>query len=491
MHKTVALVKDTLDTLNSLGLNYCHFKSNEHLGAALAGETDLDILFAYEEYEKVNEILLQLGYHKFNTAWFVRYPYVEDYIAISEGKIVHIHAHFKLILGESKVKSYILSWEEEILKNKVYLKKENIYTSRPVDEMLLLLIRNALKLPLISSNYQNKRDTQDGIREFTWLKKRVSKHEISVEAASKLGKKVVESIGLLYDENINYKNIKRFYSDVKKELQTYRRYNFFQSKLLRIIRRIAYIFTILNRKLNAFPLIKNHRTLNGRGIVITLMGADGSGKSTQVKSLINILSKKMDVRYIYLGSGNGPASWHRSILKGAIRIIKPKRKKRKGDNNNLNTSSPKRLFSIVYFLSLASEKKRKLKQINAFRSKGMISITDRYPQTQINGYNDGLHLAAWRTTNNPIKKMLSTFEYNCYSVSHKITPDLVIKLIGDVDVLSKRRKEMSKEEIQKKQDGIKKISFDKSVEIYDLDATLDKNTLTEMILHLISQKMKS
>lgn len=87
--------------------------------------------------------------------------------------------------------------------------------------------------------------------------------------------------------------------------------------------------------------------------------------------------------------------------------------------------------------------------------------------------------------------MLSTFEYNCYSVSHKITPDLVIKLIGDVDVLSKRRKEMSKEEIQKKQDGIKKISFDKSVAIYDLDATLDKNTLTEMILHLISQKMKS
>ena len=490
MHRTLPIVKNTLNVLNKSRIEYCHFKSNEHLEAALSGDTDLDILFALDESEKVNELLLKLGYHKFKTAWFVSYPYVEDYIAISEGKIVHIHAHFRLILGESKVKSYILSWEDIILKNRVYLKGYDIYTSRSDEEMLLLIVRTALKLPLIPSNYQNKRDVKDARREFEWLKKRVTREEITQIAQSKFGKRIVESIGLIYDENINYKNIKFFHKNAKKELAKYRRYTYTKSNIIRLQRRIAYVLTILNRKLNIFPSIKNHRTLDKNGIVITLMGADGSGKSTQVNRLVNILSKKMDVRYIYMGSGNGPSSWHRNILKFAFQIIKRKRKKSKV-NKEGSPSTPKFIFSLIYFISLAIEKRNKLKRLQVFRKKGMICVTDRYPQTQINGYNDGLHLSNWKSSTNLIKKMLSTFEYKCYNLSNNITPDIVIQLIGDIDLLGRRREEMSTAEIKKKQDGIKAIHFDKSVQVYELDASLDRNTLTQMILDIIFQKMKS
>ena len=45
--------------------------------------------------------------------------------------------------------------------------------------MLLLIVRTALKLPFIASNYQNKRDTKDATREFEWLKQRVTKKELS------------------------------------------------------------------------------------------------------------------------------------------------------------------------------------------------------------------------------------------------------------------------------------------------------------------------
>ena len=490
MHKTVSFVHNTLNALNKAGIQYCHFKSNEHLEAALSGETDLDLLFVNEAYDKVNELLLEFGYHKFKTAWFVSYPYVEDYIAISDGKIVHIHAHFKLILGESKVKSYILPWGEEILKNSVFLADYNIYTAKPVDEMLLLIVRTALKLPFITSHYQNKRDTKDATREFEWLKQRVTKKELTKLAEAKFGKTIGRSIGLIYNENINFKNIRFFYKNSKKELAKHRRYNYAQSNIIRLQRRVAYVLTVLNRKLNVFPSVKNHRTLNSRGIVVTLMGADGSGKSTQVNRLVNILSKKMDVRYIYMGSGNGPASWHRSILKLAFRLIKRKRGKSIGNNQNSTTTS-KRIFSLIYFISLAFEKRKKLKRLQTFRNKGMICITDRYPQTQINGYNDGLHLSNWLTSINPIKKLLSTFEYNCYNLSKNIPPDLVIKLIGEIDMLSRRREEMSKEEIQKKQDGIKALHFDPSVQVHKLDASLDRNTLTQMILEIISKKMKS
>ena len=86
--------------------------------------------------------------------------------------------------------------------------------------------------------------------------------------------------------------------------------------------------------------------------------------------------------------------------------------------------------------------------------------------------------------------MLSTFEYKCYNISNAIAPDLVIKLIGEVDLLSSRREEMTIAEI-KKQDGIKAIHFEKSVQVFELDASLDRDILTNTILDIIFQKMKS
>ena len=56
MHKILPLVEETLDILKKSRIEYCHFKSNEHLEAALSGDTDLDILFALDEIEKVNEL---------------------------------------------------------------------------------------------------------------------------------------------------------------------------------------------------------------------------------------------------------------------------------------------------------------------------------------------------------------------------------------------------------------------------------------------------
>ena len=38
------LVRRLCQTLSTEGVDYCHWKSNDHLRAALAGETDLDLL---------------------------------------------------------------------------------------------------------------------------------------------------------------------------------------------------------------------------------------------------------------------------------------------------------------------------------------------------------------------------------------------------------------------------------------------------------------
>lgn len=490
MNKILKKVTSFFTELHQKDIKYCHFKSNEHLDAAVSGDTDLDILFEHSRYEEIQRILLSHGFVKFNTAWFVSYPYVEDYIAIDEGKVIHIHAHFKLILGESKVKSYILPWDEEIFHNRVFMDEYGIYASNPIDEMLLLIVRTALKLPNKSINYKNKRDIIDARREFEWLKDRVTKKDIINLAVVKFGNDILHSIEKIYEQNIDYENIKSFYEFAKTELDKNRRYSCAQSKIIKYSRRVVQILAIINRKLNLFTSIKNHRTLDGDGLIVTIMGADGSGKSTQVKKVKEILFKKMDVRYVYMGSGNGPASWHRSILKFGNSLIKRNKKNNESvyrEEKKIEKLTIKNILRVIYFISLAIEKRSKLKQLNRFRKKGMICITDRYPQTQVYGYNDGLHMSYWLDSSNRFLRLLANFEYKCYELANEIKPNLVIKLIGDVDVLHNRRAEMTIEEIEKKQNGVKNIEFDNSVEMIELDASSNVDDITRSILDTVGE----
>jgi glycerophosphoryl diester phosphodiesterase len=48
---------------------------------------------------------------------------------------------------------------------------------------------------------------------------------------------------------------------------------------------------------------------------------------------------------------------------------------------------------------------------------------------------------------------------------------------------------MTKKEIEKKQDGIKNMFFDQSVDVVELDATLSKDEVTTLILDKISHKL--
>jgi|GEM_PF-2852598 thymidylate kinase len=496
MDVKLEIIEKTLDELHDNNINYCHFKSNEHLAASFSGDTDLDILFDYKQYKEIESLLISLGFRKFNTIWFVSYPYVEDYIYITEGKIVHIHAHFKLILGESKVKSYIFPWDDVIFKNKIYLNEYNIYTTSPTDELLLLIVRTALKLPKTNKNYAKNTDTKDSIREFEWLKERVTENEIINLVKIRLGENYQENISNIYNENITYENIQLFYKQFKEEFDTFRRYSYFKSKIVQISRRIAQKFSSVNKRFNLLEFVKNHRTLNKDGLIISIMGSDGSGKSTQVKLLTRILLTKMDVRYVYMGSGNGPASWHRNILNFIKKVISKNKNKEviKDDVNKKipvsNSINIKSLWYVIYSLSLAIEKKRKLKKLKLFKKLGMISITDRYPQTQIFGYNDGPLLRDYKDSSNSILKNISEYEYNLYNLSENIYPDIVIKLITNPNILYERRKnEMTLNRIIEKQDGIKSIEFGSKTKVIEIDAGLSKEEIMKKITNIIGKNI--
>src|SRR5688572_13778220 len=178
------LIEQLLDTFHEKEIIYCHWKSNEHLGASMSGDTDLDILFDENDKSILEQELKHLGFKKFNSITQKQYRDIEDYIGLDfpSGKVIHLHAHFRLTLGEPYLKSYQLNFQNKILSSRVYNHQLGIYCIQPAFELILLYFREALKMrhrDVIRMYLFNKIDcSENSVREYNWLKARCSEKEI-------------------------------------------------------------------------------------------------------------------------------------------------------------------------------------------------------------------------------------------------------------------------------------------------------------------------
>src|SRR5687767_12073956 len=182
----LSLIEDMLRTFHKLNIKYCHWKSNEHLAASMLGLTDLDILFGEQNKAGIEMVLNKYGFKKFIPIKEKQYKDIEDFIGLDlpSGKIVHVHAHFKLTLGECYLKGYQLNLENKILDNRVFDIEFGIYRSAPAFELVLLYFRHALKVrnrDILRYYFKNNvRYSENILAEYQWLKIRCTNDEIEV-----------------------------------------------------------------------------------------------------------------------------------------------------------------------------------------------------------------------------------------------------------------------------------------------------------------------
>lgn len=512
--QALGIIQHFVGSLSRHDLLYCHWKSNEHLLPAVLGDTDLDILFDESGKQAVENILTANGFVRFKPKWYLGYPYIEDYLGIDSdtGKLVHVHAHFRLVLGEKRIKGYRFPWERQVLEARVWDEECGIYRSDPGHELLLLLIRQALKMPLgfpgkPSRAFKSDKEADDAKREFLWLKDRVRLGQIQELGRSLLNNTCHNSLAGLYQNGLDRKGLQALLDDVKPILDRYRRFGKTNLLMVRLPRDTAYIFARLIRKAGIVD-IPVRRTAMNQGLIISLLGADGSGKSTQKKRAQKILSEKLDVLPIYMGSGNGPVSLIRLPLVLVKRIVKiffsaAKQPKQKDSNNssahgeNIQTrqghqqGSGKdlavRFWRICWAVSLALEKKHKLKRAVKAKSRGMIVICDRYPQTTIFGYNDGPLLQDYAKGSSKIMRWLASWELRQFSHIQQAPPDLAVKLLGDPGILHSRRPEMTRDKIIEKQEGIRTVRFPDHTQVQEIDAALSPEQVTTQIMNAVSR----
>lgn len=172
--------------------------------------------------------------------------------------------------------------------------------------------------------------------------------------------------------------------------------------------------------------------------VIAVVGCDGSGKSTLTADLFHHLQESKQVELLYLGQSSGDiGNWIKSlpIIGGAIgRYLNRKAEKA----HSKESSSPDNLTALViYCLSLwRAYKFRKMLTLNR---KGIIVITDRYPQAEVAGfYFDGPGLAAVHTQT-WFARQLASREMRLYQWMASHLPALVVRLNIDAETAHARK----------------------------------------------------
>ncbi len=490
------LIRNLVRRLETEAILYCHWKSNEHLNAAMCGNTDLDILFEEGQQARVVEVLRQAGFTRFRSIWLRRYPGIEDFIGIDpeKGKVVHVHAHFQLVLGEKLVKSYRLPWEGELLGTRVWDQEHEIYRSDPVWEMLLLIIREAIKLTGSMKHARHDPSARSGAdREMAWLKERVSPQDLGELAATCCGPHTRQAIDRLYREGLSSSALEALRRLILPVFQKYRRLSRWEVMAIGLVRRLSDPLSRGLRK-TILPTLPIQRTIPDDGLIIAILGADGSGKSTVATEVTKELSRKVAVMRIYMGSGSGSSSilrWPLDTVSRHLSGAGGNRMRQAGQQAGVPEEPPARIlrkvlgraFHVAWALTLAQEKRTKLKRAWQARRKGILVVCDRFPQADIEGYNDGPLLGHLSESRLPFLRWLASWERSSYTRTALYPPDLVLRLLGPVEVLGHRRPEMDPARIHRKQEGIRAVRFPPSTSVVDVDA---KQSLEEVVARAMS-----
>lgn len=472
-------IKKMLDAFEDNNIEYCHWKSNEHLIPALEGETDLDVLFLPEQRSEIDRVLNTCGLKRFRATPLMQYNAIEDYIGFDQetAKIWHLHTHYRMTFGEKHLKGYTAtSWGHQILKNRIWDEK-GIYTSCAEDELLLLIIRNSMKLRWRDFG---KRIGNDDLKEFEWLLKRVDKAKLSNYAHQYLGTKSTKEILRLIENSLTNKNqMITLHRLLLKDLSKFTGYSRISSWWTRTKREVFWLFGAVARKMDIGMNKPNRRLSPSGGCVVAFLGCDGAGKSTTIKYVKKEFEKKIDVKTVYLGSGDGSSSLLRKPMKLVAKRVGGKGVGHAVENeyaNNKKVSLKARLYSlakIIWAITLANEKKKKLKAITKARNNGMLVLIDRYPQTEIPGYSDGPLLTKYLENKHGFLFRIAKREWKIYESAYINPPDLTLKLMVPTKVAIARKPEMTSKEIENKKEAVMRMN--PSLHSIVVDTSVDMN----------------
>jgi thymidylate kinase len=310
------LIRKLCNVLVAENIAYCHWKSNNVLERSASGDNDLDLLVSRADVPRFTELLYRLGFKQAKAPAEKQMPGVLDYYGYDEeaDRLIHVHAHYQLILGHDMTKNYRLPVERPYLESVVQGDLFKVPT--PEFEFIVFVIRMVLKhstWDVILGREETLKASER--KELAYLQARVNQDHLYDILKWRL-------------PYISVELFKNCIQALRPGCTTWTRVKTgqrLQSKLKANARRPLHIDTYLKLWRRAALAVRRRTSkslskyrLESGGAMIAILGGDGAGKSTAVDALYALLSKNFETTKVHMGK---PAwSWTTITIRGILKI---------------------------------------------------------------------------------------------------------------------------------------------------------------------------
>lgn len=322
MQKKTKRQQDVLDlilrlckTLAVEKIDYCHWKSNTALDRTARGENDLDLLVNRAHANRFAEILYSLGFKETLAESDNELPGILNYYGLDQcsGKLVHVHAHYELILGSDLSKNYRLPLEQAYLE--ASFQGDLFRIPAPEFELVIFVIRMVLKHSTWDSiliGHGKLSSSEQGELEDLTKTATLNRVNTALLSLAVIERSLFDDcLQALLPKSLIWTRI-RAGAQLQRKLRSCERSPYLQDLIKKFFRRIW-------QPIQERVFRQNSKSRLGQGgLFIAIVGGDGAGKTTVINELYARLGKIFSVEKMHMGK---PAwSGTTLIIRGLLKI---------------------------------------------------------------------------------------------------------------------------------------------------------------------------
>lgn len=424
------LVARLAAALSEAGVSYCQWKGHGKTARWAVGAGDIDLLVDRTAAPRFTAVLERLGFKLAVPPGDYDVPGVASYLGFDPavGHLIHVHAHFQLVIGRAWTTHFRLPLERAVLDSAV--EGQPFRAPSPTLDLLLLVLRATVAHDWRDAFHRREPGWIRRLQpELEQLRKEAPLPALIHALTCQLPEVDVACLERCCDAlRPGYAPWRR----VTARLALERRLRPYAHRppapaLLRRVGRLAQRLAGVRRE----PAPGNKRLVSG-GALIALVGADGAGKSTCARSLDAWLGTVLDTRHAHLG--RPPRSLTTLAVAGMTRLTRWLDALRR----RAVPSSLRAHCELLGCACTARDRYRLYRRMRRFATAGGLALCERYPlpenralvgPSEAQGFCTALQsrLAAW----------LRRAERAYYA---RITPpDLVLVLKVDPDTAARRK----------------------------------------------------